>query len=84
DIFQLIGIGYAIFGAFNFLGNNTRKYVALAILICLWAVFPYLRPDKGVFAIWPYGMFLLAGYFFCKLYKKSMEFGDCDSFANTQ
>lgn len=64
DIFQLIGIGYAIFGAFNFLGNNTRKHVALAILICLWAVFPYLRPDKGVFAIWPYGIFFLAGYFF--------------------
>ncbi|MDY6793336.1 MAG: hypothetical protein SWH54_18880 [Thermodesulfobacteriota bacterium] len=70
DIFQLIGIGYAIIGAFNILGNNTRKYFALAILIGLWAVFPNLRPDKGVFAIWPYGMFFLAGYFFT-IYAKS-------------
>jgi uncharacterized membrane protein len=73
DIFQLIGIGYAIFGAFNFLGNNIRKYVALAILICLWAVFPYLRPDKGVFAIWPYGMFFLAGYFFTNYVKSRLN-----------
>ena len=35
DIFQLIGIGYAVFGAFNILGNNTRKYVALAVLIAV-------------------------------------------------
>lgn len=73
DIFQLIGIGYVIFGAFNFLGNNIRKYVALAILICLWAVFPYLRPDKGVFAIWPYGMFFLAGYFFTNYVKSRLN-----------
>lgn len=73
DIFQLIGIGYAIFGAFNFLGNNTRKYIALAILIVLWAAFPYLRPDKGVFAIWPYGMFFLAGYFFTSYVKSRLN-----------
>ena len=34
------------------------------ILIGLWALFPIVRPDKGIFPIWPYGVFLLAGYFY--------------------
>jgi len=73
DIFQLIGSGYAIFGAFNFLGNKTRKFVALAALIFLWALFPFLRPDSGVFAIWPYGMFFLSGYFYSYYMKSKLN-----------
>lgn len=64
DIFQLIGIGYAVFGFLNALGGNGRKYVILVFAVGLMAFFPPLRPDKGVFAIWPYGAFFMIGYFF--------------------
>ena len=64
DIFQLIGAAYIILGFSNYLGHGSKKYLSLSLLIIAWIFAPSIRPDQGVFPIWPFGAFFLGGYIF--------------------
>lgn len=62
DIFQLIGACYAIAALFSYLNNHIARYAAVSILILVWYANPALRPDHGLFPIWPHGVYFLGGY----------------------
>jgi hypothetical protein len=62
DIFQVIGACYALAGLFSYLRNGTIKYFAILSLIGIWALAPVLRPDQGLFPIWPNGIYFVGGY----------------------
>ena len=62
DIFQLIGACYGIAALTGCLGFGIRRFVGLAILVMVWVAFPLLRPNEGLFPIWPHGIYFLAGY----------------------
>jgi uncharacterized membrane protein len=62
DIFQVIGACYAIAGLFSYLRNGKIKCLAILSLIVIWAFAPVLRPDRGLFPIWPNGIYFVGGY----------------------
>lgn len=63
DIFQLIGACYAIAGALCYAGNNRNKFFGLFVILLIWFYFPTIRPDQGLFPIWPNGIYFIGGYF---------------------
>ena len=62
DIFQLIGSCYAMAGLFSYIGNDYKKYLGILTLILIWYIFAPLRPDQGLFPVWPNGIYFLCGY----------------------
>lgn len=62
DVFQVIGACYAGLGLFDYLGYGWCKFVALAVVLLGLAVFPAVRPDQGVFPVWPFGLYFISGY----------------------
>ena len=62
DIFQLIGACYFILGLSDYLGLGLLKYMVLLLLISVWGLVPAIRPDTGIFPIWPLGIYFLGGY----------------------
>ena len=62
DIFQLIGACYFIFGLSDYLGFGLLKYTGLLLLVSVWALVPAIRPDTGIFPIWPLGIYFVGGY----------------------
>jgi len=62
DIFQLIGACYAIAGLLNYLGDDRKKFGGVIVLCLIWAFIPEIRPDAGLFPIWPHGVYFLGGY----------------------
>ena len=62
DIFQLIGICYAICGLFNYIERIDIRFSGIFILVVIWLIFRDIRPDAGLRPIWPYGIFFLGGY----------------------
>lgn len=73
DIFQLIGAGYVFFGVLNYLDSKIKKYAALAALILVWSLIKDIRPDDGIFPIWPYGVFFLGGYSYIQYTKRGFN-----------
>lgn len=70
DIFQIIGACYMGLGLLNYLGYGWLKLMALIIFILCFSLFPALRPNHGVFPIWPFGFYFLIGYVMALLGKK--------------
>lgn len=66
DIFQVIGACYCIAGLLDYLNYGPKKLIWLALLLSLWTFWPSMRPDTGLFPIWPNGFYFLGGYFFAK------------------
>ena len=66
DIFQLIGACYAIAGTLCYAGDNRKKFFVLFVLLLIWFFFPSIRPDQGLFPIWPNGIYFIGGYLIAK------------------
>ena len=66
DIFQLIGGCYAIAGLLGYLRDDGKKLLGLLLLCMVWGLIPDLRPDQGLFPIWPHGIYFVGGYFIAK------------------
>ena len=66
DIFQVIGACYGIAGLMSYLGYGRKKLICVALLLSLWTFWPSIRPDTGLFPIWPNGFYFLGGYVFAK------------------
>jgi len=66
DIFQLIGACYAIAGALSYAGDNRKKFLGLFVLLLIWVFLPSIRPDQGLFPIWPNGIYFIGGYLIAK------------------
>ena len=66
DIFQLIGACYAIAGALSYAGDNRKKFLGLFVLLLIWFFIPSIRPDQGLFPIWPNGIYFIGGYLIAK------------------
>ena len=62
DIFQIIGATYVLLGALNYLGRGLRQYLVLAAIVLVLTLYPTLRPDRGIFPLWPLAIFILSGY----------------------
>jgi uncharacterized membrane protein len=62
DIFQIIGACYAGLGLLGTLGQGLRKHAALAAVLLIPALVPALRPDRGFFPPWPFGLYFVSGY----------------------
>lgn len=62
DIFQLIGCCYAMAGLFSYIGNGYKKYLGILTLILIWYFSASLRPDQGLFPVWPNGIYFVSGY----------------------
>jgi len=62
DIFQIIGACYAGLGLFDYLGYGWRKFIALAIVLLGLTLLPNIRPNHGVFPLWPFGLYFIGGY----------------------
>ena len=65
DIFQLIGGCYAIAGLFNYIGKVGMRFGAILFLLILMYFIPVIRPDRGIFPIWPNGVYFMIGYIIC-------------------
>jgi 4-amino-4-deoxy-L-arabinose transferase-like glycosyltransferase len=46
----------------NYLGPGMRQYLVLAVIVVVLTLYPSLRPDRGIFPLWPLAAFILAGY----------------------
>lgn len=66
DIFQVIGACYCIAGLMSYLGYGRKKLVCVALLLSIWTFWPLMRPDTGLFPIWPNGFYFIGGYVFAK------------------
>lgn len=66
DIFQLIGACYAIAGLLGYIGYSGQNLIALLALLLVWHFFPNIRPDQGLFPIWPNGIYFVGGYAIAK------------------
>ncbi len=44
------------------LGYGWRKFIALAVVLLGLSLFPAVRPDQGVFPVWPFGLYFIGGY----------------------
>ncbi|MEJ2725964.1 MAG: hypothetical protein P8175_15235, partial [Deltaproteobacteria bacterium] len=65
DTLFLIGVYYACYGIAALtgcLGFGIRRFAGLALLVMVWFAFPPLRPNDGLFPIWPHGVYFLSGY----------------------
>jgi peptidoglycan/LPS O-acetylase OafA/YrhL len=62
DIFQIIGACYAGLGLLGTLGQGLLRHAALAAVLLVPALVPALRPDRGFFPPWPFGLYFAAGY----------------------
>lgn len=62
NIFQIIGVCYAVLGLLDYLGYGWRKFILIAIVVMGAFLFPVVRPENGVFPIWPFGLYFLGGY----------------------
>ena len=66
DIFQLIGACYAIAGVLGYIGDNGKKFLCLLVLWITLAAIPAIRPDEGLFPIWPHSIYFIGGYLIAK------------------
>jgi peptidoglycan/LPS O-acetylase OafA/YrhL len=62
DIFQNIGACYAGLGLLDYLGYGWRKVSVLAVVLLGLYLYPAVRPDHGVFPVWPFGLYFIGGY----------------------
>jgi hypothetical protein len=62
DIFQIIGVTYVLLGSINYLGSGLRHYLVLVAIVVLLTLYPPLRPDRGIFPLWPLAVYILSGY----------------------
>jgi hypothetical protein len=62
DIFHLIGGCYVIAGLFNYVEKVGVRFLGILGLASIWFFFSGIRPDQGIFPIWPNGIYFLGGY----------------------
>lgn len=62
DVFQVIGACYAALGLSGCLGEGPPKYLGWLALLSLLTWQPVLRPDRGLFPPWPFGLYFFGGY----------------------
>jgi hypothetical protein len=62
DIFQLIGGCYAAAGLFHYIEKIQLRLLGIFVLVLIWSLFPVIRPDHGIFPIWPNGIYFVSGY----------------------
>lgn len=62
NIFQIIGVCYTVLGLLDYLGYGWRKFILIAMVVMGAFLFPVIRPENGVFPLWPFGLYFLGGY----------------------